>query len=389
MIGIYQSKNPGVNISVESMPYPTVVDRLAAARPADALPDLLIHGAGTAIPLIASGDLVPVDDIVKQLGGEDAFQPGVLKHMSLYQGHYLSLPHYLGTRILIYRKDRLSKSGLKVPTSWDDFQKVAVALTSSPKYYGYIPQLSKSDIGGSVVLYPMALSAGGTFFNAKGDVSFNSAPVTEATEVLVELIRKAGGPGVFTYNINDNFNLVNSGKTSMTQDASAIVAVAAAKAPEVGEQLDAALFPHKNKPAHLLQGGSLMVLNGQNKNPKDAADFATFLMQPDNLVEFLHTIPLFMLPGTKAAAGKAFYDNPVIAKHRSVAEVSVQALQTAYLYGCDDGINAFAGPVENSHIVEEMLARIVLNKVKVADAVAIAHDQMADLTKTLKRRLRL
>ena len=291
--------------------------------------------------------------------------------------------------MLLYRKDRLQKAGLKVPVSWDDLQKTAVALTSAPNYYGFIPQLSKSDIGGSVVLYPMVISAGGSFFDSKGNVTFNSDPVKQATEVLVDVIRKAGGPGVFSYNINDNFNLVNSGKTSMTQDASAIVATAAAKAPEIADQLDAAVFPYKNKPAALLQGGSLMMLKGQNNNSHDAAGFSQFLMQPDNLIGFMHTIPLFMLPGTKAAAGEAFFDNPIIAKHRSVAQVSIDVLQYACMFGCDDGLNPYGNQVENAHIVEEMLARIVLNNTSVDDAISIAHDQMASLTKMLRRRLRL
>ena len=262
-------------------------------------------------------------------------------------------------------------------------------MTSPPDYYGWIFQFSRTDIGGATVLYPMTLTAGGSFFNRHGDVAFDSEPVRAATDFLVEITRKAGGPGVFNYNINENFNLVNSGKTSMTMDAAAIVAVAAREAPAVADQLDAVAIPHRNQVASLLQGGSLMVVKGKNKNPADARNFAKYLLQPANHVEFLHTIPLFMFPTTVGASGPEFYEHPTIQRFKNVAEVSIEALKVATLFGSDDGINPFASPVLNARIVEDMFARIVLNNTPVPEAVKLAHDQMADLTGALKRRLRL
>ncbi len=385
----YEAANPGLKITIELMPNPTVTSRLAAAKAGGAMPDLLIHNADTAIPLFAAGDLLPVDDVVKELGGPDYFAFDLLKRMSQYQDHYLNLPHYTGARVLIYRKDRLAAAGLKPPVTWDDALKAAVGTTQAPDYYGWIFQLSRSDNGGCSVLYPLTRTAGGSWITAKGDVTFDSDPVRSAVEFMAEVTRKAGGPGVFNYNVNELFNLVNSGKTSMGIDVSALVAVAANDAPQVAEQLDAVLVPRKTQPGTILQGGTLMALKGKNNNPADAKGFARFLLQPERHIEFLHTIPLFMLPTTKASAGAAFYAHPTIQRFRSVADVSIEALNSATLFCSDDGINPFASLILNSRLIEEMLARIVLNNTPVPEAVKATHQQLADLTGTFKRRLRL
>ncbi|SEQ22785.1 carbohydrate ABC transporter substrate-binding protein, CUT1 family [Faunimonas pinastri] len=389
MADLYQAANPGLTITIESMPTPSVVNRLAAAKAGGAMPDLVIHSSDTAIPLFASGDLLPADDLVKDLGGPSFFAPTLLDRMSSYDGHFLSLPHYCAARVLVYRKDRLAAAGLQPPVTWDDALKAAVATTSAPDHYGWSYQLSRSDNGGCSVLYPLSLTAGGGFLSSKGDVHFDSDPVREATEFMVEVIRKAGGPGVFNYSVNENFNLVNSGKTSMTLDTASLVAVAANDAPQVAEQLDAIEIPRKDKTATILQCAALMVLKGKNKNPEDAGGFAKFLLQPDRHLEFLHTIPLFMFPTTVATSGDVFFSNPVISRFRHVADVSVEALKHATLFCSDDGgINPFSSPVLSSRIVEDMLARIVLNNTPVKDAIGGAQQQMADLTGMLKRRLR-
>jgi ABC-type glycerol-3-phosphate transport system substrate-binding protein len=194
---------------------------------------------------------------------------------------------------------------------------------------------------------------------------------------------------VFNYNVNENFNLVNSGKTSMTLDVSALVAVAANEAPDVAEQLDAVAVPQRDRPGTILQGGALMVMKGKNDNAGDAKGFARFLLQPERHMEFLHSIPLFMLPTTKGTATDAFFAHPTIQRFRSVADTSIEALKSAVLFCSDDGINPFASVVLNSRIVEDMMARIVLSSMPVPEAVKGAHQQMAELVTTFKRRLRL
>ena len=128
------------------------------------MPDVAILLSENAAPMSLAGALRPMDDSAKAIGGPQAFNPGVLDRTGKFRGQYVSIPHYVHNRILIYRKDR---------------------------------------------------------------VTFDSAPVKDAVRYMLELARHTSGPSAIEYKISDNFSLVNSGRTSLTEDSAAIVAAAA------------------------------------------------------------------------------------------------------------------------------------------------------------------
>lgn len=382
----FQAMNPGLTIEIESTPFPTVPQRWPAAMQAGTLPDLMIHGADTAIPMFLAGALHPVDDVIKSIGGPDVFLPGLLDRTSKYRGQYLSIPHYVHSRILIYRKDRLAAAGLKPPVTWDDTLKVAVATTKAPDYYGWILKLNKNDVAGTYLLYPLVRSAGGGFYDADGKVTFMSAPVKEAVQFMTEVARQASGPGVADYNTNDNFNLVNSGKTTLAEDSASIVAGAAVNAPQVAEQLDATDMPRKTTPASLLISLSFFLPKG--KNPDDAKAFLRYLYSDENYLPFLHTIPLFMFPTTRKASGPAFFQHPTIQRFRNVVDVSMRGLESSTMFCMENGLNPFAAPVSAAHIVEEMFHRILIDKQPIDQAMGVAAKTMEDTIRGVQRRLR-
>lgn len=384
----FEAKNPGLKITVEGVPPPQLHSRIVAARAAGALPDILIVNPTSAVDYFSSGFVKPVDDIVGALGPE-FFLPGYLEKFGQYQGKTICLPYIWHSRLVMYRKDRLEAAGLSAPKTWDDALKAAVATTSPSNYQGWILPLNQSDRGGADALYTFALSAGGGFLNAKGDVHFASTPVREAVEFLVELTRKAGGPGVLEYRVNELFNLVNSGKTSMFIDATPLIAIAEVQAPDVASKLDAVLVPKKARDASLIQGGGVCLVDGKNKNDADAREYIKFLFEPDNHLGFLHTIPLFMYPTTRKTAGEAFYANPTVAKYRHAAELSLKAAESGYYFGTDEGgLNPFAGQIYNSGLVEQMFGRILANNTPIPEAIAITQDRMAELTRNIRRRAR-
>lgn len=382
----FEAANPGTKVEIEIVPWAALAQKWPAAASAGTLPDVAILLSENAVPMALAGALNPADDVVKEIGGPEAFKPGLLDATGKFQGKYISLPHYVHNRILVYRKDRLAEAGVKVPETWEDAMKAAVATTKAPDHYGWILKLSKADTGGGYLLWILTRSAGGSFYDPEGKVTFNSAPVKDAVEFMTELARKTSGPGVTDYKISDNFSLTNSGKTSLTEDSAAIVAAAATEAPQVAEQLDATFMPKKTQVGNMLGGISIALPKGQNSEGGKA--FAAFLMNEQNYIPFLHTIPLFMFPSLKRAEGPEFFANPTIQRFRHVADVSLKGLETASLPGMEHGLNAFAAPVLNAHVVEDMFQRILIDKQPVPDAVASTARAMEDITRDVNRRLR-
>jgi multiple sugar transport system substrate-binding protein len=380
----FEQANPGVKVDIEVVPWPAFNQKWPAAMAGGTLPDVAILLAENAVPMHLAGALHPMDDVVKRLGGPDAFKQGLLDATGRFRGQYISVPHYVHNRILIYRKDRLAEAGLKAPVTWDDALKAAVATTKAPDHYGWILKLAKGDVGASNLLWIMTRSAGGSFFDKDGNVTFDSAPVKDATRFMVEVARRAGGPGVADYKINDNYSLTNSGKTSMTEDSAAIVAVAAKDAPAVAEQLDATFMPRREQVGNMTAAISVGLPKG--KNPEDAKRFVEMLFAEEAYVPFLHTIPLFMFPSLKKAEAGGFYDQPTIARFRNVVDVTLKGIEAGSLAGMEHGLNPYAAPVWASQTVEDMMQRILLRNEPIDQAVAATAKAMAGTVREIKTR---
>ncbi|MDF2809637.1 MAG: hypothetical protein K0S56_668 [Microvirga sp.] len=364
----FEKAHPGVKVDIEVVPWPAFAQKWPAAMAAGTLPDVTILLAENAVPMALAGGLHPMDQVVKDLGGAAAFKGGTLDTTGLFRGSYVSVPHYVHNRLMVYRKDRLAAAGLKVPVTWDDAINVATATTKAPDYYGWILKLAKGDTGGGYLLWMMTRSANGSFFDKSGNVTFNSQQVKDATNFIIEIAKKAGGPGVTDYKINDNFGLVNSGKTTLSEDSAALVAGAAKDAPAVADQLDATFMPKRERVGNLMGGISVALPKG--KNPEDGKEFAKFLFAEENYTPFLLTIPLFMFPSLKSAEGPAFFENPTIQRFRNVVDVTLKGLEDTSLAGMENGLNPWSGPVFSSNVIEDMFQRILLRNEPIDQAVA-------------------
>ncbi|WP_273729177.1 ABC transporter substrate-binding protein [Brucella gallinifaecis] len=382
----FEALNPGLTITVEGVPPPQFHSKVIAARAAGALPDIVFGSSQVLVDYFTSGFLKPVDDLVAELG-TDFFLPGQLERFASYNGHSLGLPYHSHARLLQFRRDRLSEAALSAPVTWEDALKAAVSTNVPGQYNGWILPLNQSDSGGADALYTLGLTAGGSFLDNKGNVTFNSAPIRETVEFITEVTRKAGGPSVLDYRVNELFNLVNSGKTSLFLDATPLLGVAEVDAPEIAGLLGAALPPKKTQDGSLVYSTAVATLDGQNTNETDAKAYLKFLLEPQNHQEFLLTIPLFMYPTTKAATGEGFFSHPTVAKYRDAADLSLKAIEVGSAFAADKGgLNPYGGQVLNSRVVEEMFARILTENTSVDEAVEIAHDRISGIVRNIQRR---
>jgi multiple sugar transport system substrate-binding protein len=381
----FEQANPGVKVDIEVVPWPAFPQKWPAAAAAGTLPDVVVLLAENAVPMSLANALHPMDDVLAELGGAAAFKGNIATTVGRFRDTQISLPHYVHNRLLVYRKDRLAEAGVKPPVTWDDAMNVAIATTKAPDHYGWIPKLAKGDTGGGYLLWMMTRSANGSFFDKDDNVTFDSQQVTDATQFITEIARKAGGPGVTEYKIGDNFSLVNSGKTSLAEDSAAIVAGAAQNAPAVADQLDATFMPKRERVGNLMGGISVALPKGNN--PDDGKAFAKFLFEEQNYVPFLLTIPLFMFPSMKAAEGSAFFGNPTIKRFQNVVDVTLKGLEDSSLAGMEHGLNSYAGPVFNSYLVEDMFQRILLRNEPVDQAVGTTAKAMEKIVRDVKVRL--
>lgn len=129
------------------MEYPgfaNIAKRVATLIAAGTPPEIVWYGAGQAMNLALENQLADVGDVIKATGG-------VADNLRMvYKGADRSIPTSQQFTYGWYRKDLLQKKGLEPPKTWDDYLKVAKALSNPPQMYGCI--VPSAETGASTIL---------------------------------------------------------------------------------------------------------------------------------------------------------------------------------------------------------------------------------------------
>jgi len=384
LIAQFEAANSGVTVATEIVPYAAFADKWAAAQASNALPDVAALDARVTVTMALAGSLNPADDLISALGGVSAFEPGVLDMLGRHRGRYVAVPHGVNNRLLILRKDRRAAARLDLPVTWDDWLQAAAAMTKAPEYFGWVMKLSKAGYGASDLLWTMTRSAGGTFFDDDGNSLFDQPPVRDAVEFLAELARRSPAPGVADAQPSDDLALITSGRESMANATAGLIGQATVQKSPVAAQLEAVPMPIRVRVGNLLSGVCVTLPKGAN--PQDGRRLAEALYADSTYLPMLLTVPLAAFP---VFHGKEmdFQNNAVVGAYPDAVRATLDGMATGSLPGMERGLNPYAGPVFDSHVIEDMMQAIVLNGVATQDAIADTSRKIAAILRTTKDKL--
>lgn len=125
----------GIDVKVQLVGWDVQFDRIRNAAVSGEGPDVTQAGT-TQVPFFAAlNGFEDLSDRVGEIGGEDAYAPGVWKTTQVVgrQGTW-SVPWFTEARSIYYRKDLLKKAGVDPETAfgtWDDFRATLEKLKSS------------------------------------------------------------------------------------------------------------------------------------------------------------------------------------------------------------------------------------------------------------------
>ncbi len=162
--------------------------------------------------------IIPVDDLVEELGEEDAFYDAG-KAECYTDGHWYGIPWRFDTRVLLYNTKDFENAGLEVPTTWDDFVKAAQALTTTDDS-GNITHAGLAwynDMGRyDQTWFTLLAGCGGSMMNDDfTEFTFDSDEGRESLQFLSDLINK---DNICQNSLDSSYNAINefcAGNTSM------------------------------------------------------------------------------------------------------------------------------------------------------------------------------
>jgi N,N'-diacetylchitobiose transport system substrate-binding protein len=125
-IGEFNKIHPDVKVTFERQQWVGIVEKLTTSLSSSDSPDVIELGNTQAQAFEAAGALTDLTASKADLGGDDLLQS--LVEAGTYDGQFYGVPYYAGARVILYRKDLFTASGLSVPTTIDEMLAAADKL---------------------------------------------------------------------------------------------------------------------------------------------------------------------------------------------------------------------------------------------------------------------
>ncbi|MCC7451650.1 MAG: sugar ABC transporter substrate-binding protein [Anaerolineae bacterium] len=296
----FEAQNPNIRVELQLTGAEQIVERMVASLSAgvSAL-DVLQPNPATAFAVAAKGLLLPIDDVVKDVGGDEFFYGNSV--MKLKDQRY-GVPFGGGTVMLWYRKDLFEADGIKVPTTWEELEAAAKHFTKkfnakSPTEIG-ISLLYSKHAATCFNGIPFLWSNGGDLFDKDLNIAFDSDATAEFLDWYGKMFEYTA-PAATGWAWADLINTFLSGQSAMTVYLGRVLSRVYANAPQLVGKVGA--FPYPKRKLLITQDDpNYLVINGKTEQPDAAKKWVKFLVSGQAANDFLCTVPGHLPPATKA-----------------------------------------------------------------------------------------
>ncbi len=183
------TKETGVEVEVEVVPWSDLLNRILAATTSGQGPDVLNIGNTWSASLQATGGLMPFDDAaLEQLGGKDRFLSGSLSATGAADQPPAAVPLYSLAYGLYYNKAHFAEAGItSPPQTWDEFVAAGQKLTKAGRWGLTMEGGSGTENIHNV--FTLSKQQGGDFFDESGKPTFNTPANVAAIKQYVDFMQ--------------------------------------------------------------------------------------------------------------------------------------------------------------------------------------------------------
>lgn len=373
----FMKDNPKVKINIETFSWNDFYTKWTTGLASGNVPDMSTGLPGQVIEMIHSDALIPLNDLVDEIG-RDKF-PDTALDEGRVDGNEYSIPLYSHSQVMWIRKDLMEKEGIEVPKTWDEFYDAAVKLTKDGVYGCSFPS-GTNDFQATNFLNFYVKSVGESLLTEDLKANLTSDIAIEGIEFWLKVYEKCSPKDSINYNVLDQATLYYQGKTAFDFNSGFQINGVKANSPDLLEYVDAYPIPTKKgfeQKKGLTTANIPMVVWRNSKHPEVCKAFMKTLFEKDIYINFLHSVPVGMLPSIQGIAEEAEYKNhPIIQQFQHVEKVIGEAIPEGTAIGYEHGPSIQAGILLNQHIIEKMFQDIITNGTDIREAAKKAEDEL-------------
>lgn len=381
----FMDENPGVKINIETYSWGDFNTKWNAGITTGDLPDMsTAQGTNEVIEMQNAEVIKPVDDMIDAIG-RDRFSENALSDMTVDDSTY-GVPYYSHAQVMWYRTDLLENAGLEVPQTWDEFYDVAVALTKDGTF-GAAVSCSPNDLLSTRYLNFYVASAGGSLLNDDLTANITSPEAIEGINFWLKVYENCSPEETINYTVNDHATLFYQGTTAFDFNSGFMISGVESNTPEIADDISCTYLPRMNEsdPTYSAEVSHIPLVVWENsEHPEICKAFIEFLYQEDNYIEFLHSVPVGMLPSLNdIAENEDYLNNETIQQYGDELNVIQTTVDNGHGIGFEHGACVQASYLTSQGVIEEMFQDIITNGTDVETAAQNAEDELNEIFDTM------
>lgn len=335
------TKQTGINVDVQGIPWGNVDDKLTTAVASGNGPDVVQVGLSFLPTFVNAGALLNLHPYLAKHPAlkSSNYLSGVSAARTNPKGKVLSVPWVSDVRVLFYRTDIFAQAKISgPPKTWSQILSDAKKLTArgNGQFGFYIPQWD------SALPVELTWQAGGNV-TANGKVTFNTPAFRKAANFYLSLYKAKVVPTASDFDQTQGFV---SGVAPMLISGPYLASAINSAAPNLKGKWKVALLPGEKANTSLLAGSNIGIWNN-SKNVGAALKLLDYLAKPATQVAWFKLAG--ELPTNTAALAKPTLKNDPLVK------IYAQQLQHAQLLPLTPAWDKIGGDLLNA------LNSIVLN----------------------------
>lgn len=381
----FMEENPGVTINIETYSWGDFNTKWNAGITTGDLPDMsTAQGTGEVIEMVNAGVIRPVDDMIEDIG-RDSFSANALADMSAEDSTY-GVPYYSHAQVMWYRTDLLEDAGLDIPQTWDEFYDAAVTLTKDGTY-GAAFSCSPNDLLSTRYLNFYVVSAGGSLLNDDLTANLTSQEAIDGINFWLKVYENCSPAETINYTVNDHATLFYQGTTAFDFNSGFMISGVQSNTPEIADDISCAPLPRVNAYDEIYSAEVShipLVVWENSEHPEICEAFIEFLYDEDNYIEFIHSVPVGMLPAlSDINENEDYLDDETIRQYSESLDVIETAVESGHAIGFEHGASVQASYLTSQGVIEEMFQDIITNGTDVKTAAQQAEDELNEIFETM------
>jgi multiple sugar transport system substrate-binding protein len=379
----FENKNPNIQIVLEPIAWKDQITYLITAIASNTQPDIVDLTAESAALYAKLGYLLPVDDIVEEIGRND-FYPDLLEP-NIFKGQTYAIPWYDTGANFWYRKDLFAEKRLKVPNTWEELLECAKVLNKEKEgLYGIVVPYGRNQWT-AWYFESFMWSNGGLVFDKNLNIVFNS-PQNAATLLFLKKLSKYSPPGSSEYSFEQTMNVFITGRAAITYYFGRILPEIYKRNPDLAEKIGA--FMIKRKEYVQWNGMGMIGIMKGSKNEAEAKKFLRYYLTSPDFVDVLLSTPGQYLPPLKSmSASPKFISSPLFKKHSDIFNVIKAGTRGGRRMVLEHpGLpNPYAYSIEVSQVVEDTVQKVLLKGDTPESALAWAQREMERIVEEARK----